>query len=235
MVASIHFALIFATFQLHTNAKIAWNMEYEAKQIADDIRRRCFICAKSEKVEVFQEAPAHADECVQSFVTPPMSCSDFLLAEKLRSEKDQRMAEAKELEESGAPRSHVLAKKVDVARLFNALRIVREQDTQKQWAKLYEALGTESQNLAKHGLKDEVHKIFKATEILEKVHPRVDVTSSAGHAFLPSSASSSSSTSKTLLLSSAADSPSEIMEKPVLPVYDDIYTEGSSMDQLIEV
>merc|ERR1719321_2202399 len=122
---------------------------------ADFEKRRCFVCPEGTKVQVFQEAPAHMDSCAQVIITEPSVCADLLQEGRLREEKDALLREVQNLERKGTERIKLYPKKLDILKLWNALRIVQEKQTAHLWQKLYKTMDSETKQLAMHGLTDE--------------------------------------------------------------------------------
>lgn len=128
--------------------------------------RRCFVCpGDGDEPEAWSFAPAHAERCVQFIVEAPTVCSDLLTEERLRAEKDKRMAELKELEASKGWRA-VSEKRWEVAYLWSTLRKVSNRKTEQMWAKLTEAMDDSATEMVSHGLGQEAGQMLAATEIV---------------------------------------------------------------------
>lgn len=137
--------------------------------------RRCFVCARasSTELEAWPEAPSYADECVEVVIQAPEVCTDLLSEERLRALKDERLQQAAELEASSeqngflSSKKEVFAKKLEVAKLWNALRRASAKKTEEQWADLVEAMNDSALEMGKHGLSQEAGQMMGAREIVK--------------------------------------------------------------------
>lgn len=130
-------------------------------------QRRCFVCPRGQgpgQVEALMEAPAYADKCAQVLVEKPGVCTDLLKEDRLRALKDEKMAEADRLERKGDRRG-TFARKLEVAILWNALRNVQAEGTEKLWGELMSTMDSEAQTLAGHGLQEEASRMLAAKEV----------------------------------------------------------------------
>merc|ERR1719329_1643282 len=126
-------------------------------------QRRCFVCSHGDQVEALTEAPAHLHRCTEIFVVVPESCQDLLTVERLEAEKSVRLETSAELERRAATaeeRAEMRAMKLDVAKLWNALRVVRRRDIDRMWGDLTDEMSRSTQELVNHGLVEEAGQMF---------------------------------------------------------------------------